>query len=48
MSTVKMASHGVHSSAALEGLPKSFVSAMKTLFEIMDDRRTGFVKMTGT
>nr|CAG4641826.1 EOG090X08VB [Eurycercus lamellatus] len=33
-------------SATLEGLPKTFVSAMKTLFEIMDDRKTGYVKLT--
>nr|CAG4643321.1 EOG090X08VB [Ilyocryptus agilis] len=33
-------------SAALEGLPKQFVSAMKTLFEIMDDKKTGFVRLT--
>jgi hypothetical protein len=39
----KMAS----TSAALEGLPKQFVVAMKTLFEIMDDKKTGFVKLTG-
>ena len=34
-------------SAALEGLPKQFVSSMKTLFEIMDDRNSGYVKLTG-
>nr|CAG4649468.1 EOG090X08VB [Scapholeberis mucronata]SVE93714.1 EOG090X08VB [Scapholeberis mucronata] len=33
-------------SAALEGLPKQFVTAMKTLFEIMDDKNSGFVKLT--
>lgn len=27
----------------LDGLPKQFVSAMRTLFDIMDDKRTGFV-----
>ena len=42
-SLTKMAS----TSAALEGLPKQFVVAMKTLFEIMDDKKTGFVKLTG-
>lgn len=44
--STKMA--GVGSSVALEGLPKTFVSAMKTLFEVMDDSKTGFVKLTGT
>lgn len=29
----------------LENLPKKFVSSMRTLFDIMDDRRTGFVKL---
>nr|CAG4637145.1 EOG090X08VB [Ceriodaphnia reticulata]SVE73033.1 EOG090X08VB [Ceriodaphnia reticulata] len=33
-------------SAALEGLPKQFVTSMKTLFEIMDDRNSGYVKLT--
>ena len=33
--------------AALDGLPKQFVAAMKTLFEVMDDKKTGFVKLTG-
>nr|CAG4648032.1 EOG090X08VB [Moina brachiata]SVE93101.1 EOG090X08VB [Moina brachiata] len=33
-------------SAALEGLPKQFVLAMKTLFEVMDDKKTGFVKLS--
>nr|CAG4651112.1 EOG090X08VB [Simocephalus serrulatus]SVE94335.1 EOG090X08VB [Simocephalus serrulatus] len=32
-------------SAALDGLPKQFVTAMKTLFEIMDDRNSGYVKL---
>lgn len=35
-------------SAALEGLPKQFVSAMKTLFEVMDDKKSGFVRLSGT
>lgn len=39
----KMAS----TSAALEGLPKQFVTSMKTLFEIMDDKNSGYVKFTG-
>lgn len=34
-------------SAALDGLPKQFVTAMKTLFEIMDDRNSGYVKLIG-
>lgn len=34
-------------SAALEGLPKQFVTSMKTLFEIMDDKNTGYVKFSG-
>ena len=41
--TTKMAS----TSAALEGLPKQFVVAMKTLFEVMDDRKSGYVKLSG-
>ncbi|XP_076046310.1 suppressor APC domain-containing protein 2 [Oratosquilla oratoria] len=32
--------------AALDGLPKPFVQAMRTLFDIMDDRRTGFVRFS--
>ena len=31
----------------LEGLPKQFVQAMRTLFDIMDDKRTGYVKFSG-
>ncbi|KAF4520426.1 hypothetical protein B566_EDAN003997 [Ephemera danica] len=30
----------------LDGLPKQFVMAMRTLFDIMDDKRTGFVRFT--
>lgn len=30
-------------SSTLDGLPKQFVSAMRTLFDIMDDKRTGHV-----
>ncbi|XP_060519797.1 suppressor APC domain-containing protein 2 [Cylas formicarius] len=30
-------------SSTLDGLPKQFVAAMRTLFDIMDDKRTGFV-----
>lgn len=28
---------------SLDGLPKQFITAMRTLFDIMDDKRTGFV-----
>ncbi|KAJ8978527.1 hypothetical protein NQ317_000899 [Molorchus minor] len=31
------------SSSTLDGLPKQFVAAMRTLFDIMDDKKTGFV-----
>ncbi|XP_041988358.1 suppressor APC domain-containing protein 2 isoform X2 [Aricia agestis] len=30
----------------MESLPQQFVSAMRTLFDIMDDKQTGFVKLT--
>ncbi|KAI4470678.1 hypothetical protein MML48_1g16489 [Holotrichia oblita] len=30
-------------SSTLDGLPKQFVTAMRTLFDIMDDKRTGHV-----
>ncbi|XP_018569784.1 suppressor APC domain-containing protein 2 [Anoplophora glabripennis] len=33
-------------SSTLDGLPKQFVTAMRTLFDIMDDKRTGFVNFT--
>ncbi|XP_076352026.1 suppressor APC domain-containing protein 2-like [Tachypleus tridentatus] len=39
-------SNNNHSKSTLDGLPKTFVSAMRTLFEILDDRKTGFVKFT--
>ncbi|XP_050100244.1 uncharacterized protein LOC126580936 [Anopheles aquasalis] len=29
----------------IDGLPKAFVAAMRTLFDIMDDRKTGFVRL---
>uniref|UniRef100_A0A182QEI9 Suppressor APC domain-containing protein n=1 Tax=Anopheles farauti TaxID=69004 RepID=A0A182QEI9_9DIPT len=29
----------------VDGLPKAFVAAMRTLFDIMDDRKTGFVRL---
>lgn len=32
----------------LDGLPKKFVVAMRTLFDIMDDKRIGYVSYTGT
>lgn len=34
------------SSTNMESLPKQFVSAMRTLFDIMDDKHTGYVKLT--
>ena len=34
-------------SATLDSLPKQFVLAMRTLFDIMDDKRTGYVKFSG-
>lgn len=33
-------------SSPLENLPKKFVSSMRTLFDIMDDKRTGFVRLS--
>lgn len=30
----------------MESLPKQFITAMRTLFDIMDDKRTGYVKLT--
>lgn len=30
----------------MDNLPKQFVSAMRTLFDIMDDKRTGFVRLS--
>lgn len=36
----------VEQSSTLESFPKPFVTAMKTLFNILDDDRTGFVKLT--
>lgn len=35
-------------SATLDGLPKPFVGALRTLFDIMDDKGAGFVKFSGT
>jgi len=34
------------SSKALQGLPPKFVSAMKTLFDVMDDKKTGFIQLS--
>ena len=31
----------------LDALPKVFVDSMRTLFDIMDDKRTGFVHYSG-
>lgn len=33
-------------SGNMESLPKQFVSAMRTLFDIMDDKNSGYVKVT--
>lgn len=33
-------------SSPLENLPKKFVSSMRTLFDMMDDTRTGFVRLS--
>ncbi|KAJ1525442.1 hypothetical protein ONE63_010254 [Megalurothrips usitatus] len=33
-------------STTLDGLPKKFVAAMRTLFDIMDDKRIGYVSFT--
>lgn len=38
--------NGASGSSPLEKLPKKFVSSMRTLFDIMDDKRTGFVKLS--
>ncbi|KAK7066160.1 Adenomatous polyposis coli tumor suppressor protein [Halocaridina rubra] len=40
------ATHASTNLAPLDGLPKSFVNAMRTLFDIMDDQRTGYVKFS--
>lgn len=34
----------VQQKSTLDGLPKQFVSAMRTLFDLMDDKQSGFVK----
>lgn len=33
--------------SATEGLPAKFVLSMRTLFDILDDKRTGYVKFSG-
>ncbi|XP_064086040.1 suppressor APC domain-containing protein 2-like [Macrobrachium nipponense] len=38
--------HSSNTLAPLDGLPKPFVNAMRTLFDIMDDQRTGYVKFS--
>lgn len=37
---------GGSGASPLENLPKKFVSSMRTLFDIMDDKRTGFVRLS--
>ncbi|XP_053695772.1 suppressor APC domain-containing protein 2 [Sabethes cyaneus] len=37
---------GAGAGSHAEGLPKPFVSAMRTLFDIMDDQKTGLVKLS--
>ena len=32
-------------SKALEGLPVKFVSAIRTLFDILDEQKTGFISL---
>ncbi|CAL1274568.1 unnamed protein product [Larinioides sclopetarius] len=34
----------VHPKSTLDALPKPFVSAMRVLFDVMDDKRTGYVR----
>lgn len=36
----------VSSGGPLDNLPKPFVNSMRTLFDIMDDKRTGFVRLS--
>ena len=33
--------------SATEGLPAKFVVSMRTLFDILDDKNTGYVKFSG-
>lgn len=41
-----VATSNTMSGGSTENLPKQFVSAMRTLFDIMDDKRTGFVRLS--
>lgn len=41
-------SQNIQQSSALEGLPKQFVGALRTLFDILDEKAVGFVKLTGS
>uniref|UniRef100_T1IY66 EF-hand domain-containing protein n=1 Tax=Strigamia maritima TaxID=126957 RepID=T1IY66_STRMM len=36
----------IHVKSPLDDLPKQFVAAMRTLFDIMDDKKTGYVKFS--
>ncbi|CAB0007594.1 unnamed protein product [Nesidiocoris tenuis] len=38
--------NNIHQSPTLEGLPKQFVGALRTLFDILDEKAVGFVKLT--
>lgn len=40
------AAHHHNVNGPMDNLPKQFVSAMRTLFDIMDDKRTGYVRLT--
>ncbi|XP_037953867.1 uncharacterized protein LOC119684009 isoform X2 [Teleopsis dalmanni] len=40
------ATNPINNSNPLDALPKQFVLSMKTLFDILDDQHTGFVKLT--
>ena len=35
-----------YNSKALQGLPVKFVSAMRTLFDVLDDKKSGFISLT--
>lgn len=45
-STTSNNNSGVGAAGPMENLPKQFVTAMRTLFDIMDDKRTGFVRLS--
>ncbi|CAG0917191.1 unnamed protein product [Notodromas monacha] len=36
----------LHSSAAFDGLPEPFIAGLRTLFDVMDDQNTGFVRLS--